>query len=99
MSANTRDIPRKSQAFPKADGRHTILFKVRGTGLAVYFPCLPAVPHLAYNEGTDKEWYSMMRMLSIWLERIVLFGQMIGFGCSDPLHKPSCYVPYVDDGH
>ena len=38
----TWDIPRKSQAFPKADGRHTILFKVRGTGLAVYFPCLPA---------------------------------------------------------
>ena len=33
---------RKSQAFPQADGRHTILFKVRGTGLAVYFPCLPA---------------------------------------------------------
>ena len=38
----TRDIPRKSQAFPKADGRHTIFFKVRGTGLAVYFTCLPA---------------------------------------------------------
>ena len=24
-----KDIPKKSQAFPKADGRHTILFKVR----------------------------------------------------------------------
>ena len=37
-----RDVPRKSQDFLQADGRHTILFKVRGTGLAVYFPCLPA---------------------------------------------------------
>ena len=39
---STRDIPRKSQAFPEVDGRHSLLFKVRGTGLAVYFPCLPA---------------------------------------------------------
>ena len=35
------DIPKK-KAFSKADRRHTILFKVRGTGLAVYFPCLSA---------------------------------------------------------
>ena len=37
---STRDIPRKSQAFPKVDGRHTIIFI--GTGLTVYFPSLPA---------------------------------------------------------
>ena len=34
---STRDIPRKSQAFPRGDGRHTILHY---PGRAVYFPGL-----------------------------------------------------------
>ena len=38
---STWDFPRKSQAFPRADVRPTILFIVRERGLAVYFPCLP----------------------------------------------------------
>ena len=34
--------PEEKTGLLKSDGRITILFKVRGTGLAVYFPCLPA---------------------------------------------------------
>ena len=39
----TRDIPRKSQAFPKADGRHTILFNLEGQACQWIFHSFPQI--------------------------------------------------------